>query len=360
MSSRYGNKRLKLQLFGQSHAEAVGAIIEGLPVGMEIDAERLSRFMARRAPGQSALTTARREADEVEILSGTLSGRVTNAPLAFIIRNTNARPSDYSGFYSVPRPGHGDMPALMRYGESADIRGGGHRSGRLTAPLCAAGALAVQALEFENRNISIGAHLFSVGDVYDMPFDPVSLTAEQLKAPAANAFPTVSREAGKRMSARILAAKDAGDSVGAIVEAAALGVCAGVGEPFFCSLDAALAQLFFALPGVKGFEMGAGFAAAKMCGSENNDAYIQSSEGGIAAKTNNSGGVLGGMSTGMPIIARAAFKPTASISARQESVNIKTGESAELSVGGRHDPCIAVRAVPLAEALMALALFDLI
>lgn len=357
MSSHYANKRLEFTLFGQPHAEIIGATVSGLPVGMEIQQSKLAAFMARRAPGRDAFSTARREGDAVEFVSGVIDGRVCDAPLTLLIKNQDAHSADYAARYSVPRPGHGDYPLLSRCGENADIRGGGHRSGRITAALCAVGGLCMQALE--KRNIAIGAHIYSIGSERDTPFDPVCVTGSELALPASKAFPVLCDEAGARMAELILAAKRSGDSVGGIIETAATGVPVGVGEPFFDSLDAVLARLFFALPGVKGFEMGAGFGAAAMSGSENNDGFYFSGER-VLSHTNNSGGVLGGRSSGMPIIARAAFKPTPSIALKQQSVNLKTHQSAQLELLGRHDPTILVRAVPVAEAVMAIALFDLI
>lgn len=359
MSSHYGSKRLELTLFGQSHAQLIGATVSGLPVGMEINEGELARLMARRAPGRSTLSSARSEDDAVEFVSGVMNGRVCDAPLTLIIKNKDAAPADYSERYNVPRPGHGDLGALMRFGDYADIRGGGHRSGRITAAVCAVGGLCIQALEYERRHVRIGAHIYSIGSEYDTPFDPVLITDAELSAPGKKAMPVLDDEAGARMAELISSSKRSGDSIGGVVEAAALGVEAGVGEPFFDSLDAALARLFFALPGVKGFEIGAGFEAARLPGSENNDEFYF--EGGnVLSRSNKAGGVLGGRSSGMPLIARAAFKPTPSIAVLQRSVNLKTGLDAQLNISGRHDPTIAVRAVPVAEAVMAIALFDLI
>lgn len=359
MSSHYANKRLEFTLFGQSHAQCVGAVVSGLPVGMELDETAIAAFMARRAPGRDPLSTARRETDAVQFVSGVMNGRVCDAPLTLMINNQDAKPADYSQRYRVPRPGHGDYPLLARFGQNADIRGGGHRSGRITAAVCAVGALCMQALEYEKRNIKIGAHIYSLGGERDTPFDPVCVSGAELAAPGAKAFPVLNDEAGARMAELILAAKREGDSLGGVVEAAAAGVPAGIGEPFFDSLDAVLARLFFALPGVKGFEMGAGFGAAAMLGSENNDGFYFSGER-VLSKSNSSGGVLGGRASGMPIIARAAFKPTPSIAKKQQSADLACGAAAELEISGRHDPTIAVRAVPVAEAVMAIALFDLI
>ena len=325
MSFDFG-KNIHLTIFGQSHSKAIGAVIDGLPAGFRLDMKALKAFMSRRQPGQKG-TTARREADKPIILSGLVDGRTCGSPLAMMIENKDARSADYKAFASVPRPMHADYPAFIKYEGYNDIAGGGHFSGRLTAPLCFAGGVCLQLLG--QQGVAIKAKLVSAGGV-----------------------------SGAKMKACIEEAQKAGDSVGGIVECCITGVPAGVGDSGFDSLESSLSRMLFSIPGVKGVEFGAGFAAAAMKGSQHNDAWCFDKNGTIVTKTNNHGGILGGLSTGMPITFRVAFKPTPSIALPQESVNLETGESTVLSIKGRHDPCIAVRAVPCVEAAAALVLCD--
>ena len=319
-------KNIHLTIFGQSHSKAIGAVIEGLPAGFRIDMRALKAFMARRAPGQKG-TTARKEADQPVILSGLVDGRTCGSPLAMLIENTDAKSSDYKDFKRVPRPMHADYPASVKFEGYNDIAGGGHFSGRLTAPLCFAGGVCLQYLG--KKGVAVKAKLVSAEGVQ-----------------------------GKKMQECIKEAQNAGDSVGGIVECCITGVPAGVGDCGFDSLESSLSRMIFSIPGVKGIEFGAGFAAAAMKGSRHNDAWCFDKEGNVRTKTNNHGGILGGLSTGMPIIFRVAFKPTPSIALPQESVDLKTGKSTVLEIKGRHDPCIAVRAVPCVEAAAALVLCD--
>lgn len=356
MSSSFGTK-LNVSVFGESHGKAIGVTVDGFPAGEEIDREELSAFLKRRAPGRSSLSTQRREADEPIFLSGVENGKTCGFPFTAIIENTDTRSSDYSPFARTPRPGHADYTAFLRYGGQADMRGGGHFSGRLTAPLCIAGGIAKQILS--RRGIEVGAHLLSVGTIKDAAYSTVGLTKEELLSPAAKELPVLDEAAGAKMAAEIEAVKRELDSVGGVVECAAIGLPAGLGDPMFDGLENQLARALFGIPAVKGVEFGAGFAAASMKGSENNDPYTVN-DGKVVTETNNHGGALGGITTGMPVLLRIAMKPTPSIAARQRTVNLETLEPAELEIKGRHDPCIALRAVPCAEAVTALVLLDML
>ncbi len=325
--SSYG-ETLRLTVFGQSHSPAIGMTLEGFPAGVRIDKERLGAFLSRRAPGQSALTTPRREADEPEFLSGLNDDGLTcGTPLTAILRNTDARGRDYAALRYIPRPGHADYTAWVKYGEARDYAGGGQFSGRLTAPLCLAGGICIQLLE--RRGVTVHARAAQIG-------------GETERA---------------AMEAAILAAKAEGDSVGGVIECEIRGLPAGVGEALFGGMESRIAQLVFGIPAVKGIEFGAGFAAARMRGSENNDAFAVE-DGAVVTQTNHCGGVLGGISTGMPVVFRTAFKPTPSIAKEQHSVDLRTLEPAVVSVGGRHDPCVVPRAIPVVEAAAAIAVCD--
>ncbi len=346
---------LKIGIFGQSHAEAIGVVIEGLPAGRRLDLEALAAFLARRAPGRNAWSTPRKEPDAPELLSGLVEGRTCGAPLAFLIRNRDQRSGDYESLKNTPRPGHADYAAQRKYGGFQDARGGGAFSGRMTAPLCIAGGVCLQLLE--EQGVSIGAHAAAIAGVEDRPFDPVSLTREQLYAVKANPFPTQDIEKAEEMCKAISLAGQEGDSVGGVIECAALGLPAGLGGPLFGGLEGRISRLVFAVPAVKGVEFGAGFASAGLRGSENNDAFCCDGER-VVTRTNRHGGILGGISTGMPLLFRAAVKPTPSIAKEQETVDLSARKAATLSVGGRHDPCIVPRAVPCIEAAAAVALYD--
>ena len=356
MSSTWGNK-IKVSVFGQSHAEAIGVCIDGLPAGEEVDMEELCRFLQRRAPGRSDVSTPRREADEPKILCGLVNNVTCGAPLAAIIENTNTRSKDYDFLKETPRPAHADYPAQIKYGGFQDVRGGGHFSGRLTAPLCIAGGICLQILQ--RKGIQIGAHISSVDGCADEAFNPMGVSRETLDRVKALDFPVLSREKGEEMRKRILAARAEGDSVGGTVECIVTGLPAGIGGPLFGGLDGKIASAIFGIPAVKGIEFGAGFAAAGLKGSENNDPYTVKN-GKIQTESNNAGGILGGISTGMPLLFRTAFKPTPSISKTQKSVKLSTLEETELCVTGRHDPCIVPRAVPVVEAVTAIAVLDAI
>ena len=334
----------------------MGAVIDGIPAGTVIDTEALARFMARRAPGSGPLSTPRRESDLPEIVSGTADGVCCGAPLCIIIKNTDARSADYERIRSVPRPSHADYPAYVKYGGHNDIRGGGQFSGRLTAPFCAAGGISLQ--QIEKRGIRVFSHILSVGGIKDEPFDPVSPDTERLGALAGLRLAVLDPAAGERMAAEIKAAHADGDSVGGIVECMVTGLPAGVGEPIYDSLESRIASLVFSIPAVKGVEFGSGFAGSALRGSRNNDPY-RVLDGRIVTSSNNSGGICGGISTGMPVLFRAAFKPTPSISVPQDSVLLEEMKDETLEITGRHDPCIVPRALPAVEAAAAMAVLDL-
>ena len=354
MSSQCG-KNIKISIFGQSHSAAVGVSIDGLPVGIRLDMEALRAFLRRRSPGQRELTTARTEADEPEVLSGLVDGVTCGVPLAVIIRNSDVRSEDYREIRDIPRPSHADYAAHIKFGGFHDVSGGGHFSGRLTAPLCVAGGICLQILS--KMGIYIGAHILQIGDARDVPFDPVGVSDKDFEAIRSNPLSTLNEGAGENMRAQIMAAKEQGDSVGGIVECAAIGVPPGLGDPMFDGIENRIADIVFGIPAVKGIEFGSGFASAGSKGSENNDNFYMDGDT-VKTRTNNSGGILGGITNGMPVIFRAAFKPTPSISIKQDSISLSRRENAVLEIKGRHDPCIVPRAVPCVEAAMAIALYD--
>lgn len=326
MSSTYGNN-VKISIFGQSHSAAIGVTIDGLPAGFSIDMGQLQQFLDRRAPGNSRYSTPRKEADRPEFLSGLVGNVTCGAPLTAVIRNTNTRSSDYDSIRDIPRPGHADYTAHVKYGGFEDVSGGGHFSGRLTAPLCIAGGIILQILAEEG--ISVKAEIREIGGDSEDPFGQIDL------------------------------ARSRGDSVGGIIECTIDGLPAGIGEPMFDGIENKVAQAVFSIPAVKGIEFGRGFDAARICGSENNDEFYYDGET-VKTRTNNHGGILGGISSGMPVVFRVAVKPTPSISIQQHSISYAKKENAELAVRGRHDPCIVPRAVPCVEAAAALAVYDLI
>ena len=344
--SQYG-EHLRLTVFGQSHAPAIGMTLEGLPAGEAIDMEALQAFLERRAPGRNDWSTPRREADAPEFLSGLVGNVTCGAPLTAIIRNTNTRSGDYANLAVVPRPGHADYTAQVKYGGHQDYAGGGAFSGRLTAPLCIAGGICIQLLK--RRGIEIISRIASIGTAED--------TAPLTCSTAEKPFPTVSDEAGTAMRAVIADAKAEGDSVGGVIECAVLGLPAGLGGPLFDGMEGRIASIVFGIPAVKGIEFGAGFASARLRGSENNDPFTVEN-GTVKTVSNRCGGILGGITDGMPLTFRAAFKPTPSIARAQQSVNLKTLTPETLRVTGRHDPCIVPRAVPCVEAAAAVAVYD--
>ena len=355
MSSEFGHL-LKISVFGQSHGRAIGAVVDGLPAGEAIDLDELQAFLDRRKPGKNRLSTARKEADAPTFLSGLENGKTCGAPLCAVIENGDQHSGDYAGLTDTPRPGHADYTAAVKWGGQADMRGGGHFSGRLTAPLCIAGGIAKQILA--RRGIHVGAHLAEVAGIADDPF-PLHPTAELFEKLAAKDFPVLDDGAGERMQQAILAAREELDSVGGIVECAAIGLPAGLGDPMFDGVENRLAAALFGIPAVKGVEFGAGFAAARSRGSENNDAFSVQN-GAVVTDTNHAGGILGGITNGMPILLRTAMKPTPSIARAQKTVRLSQMEEIPLEIRGRHDPCIAHRAVPVVEAVTAAVLLDLL
>lgn len=349
MSSTFGNA-LKITIFGQSHAPAIGVCMEGFPAGFTPDFDELNAFLARRAPGQGAYTTARREPDRPEFLAGLVRGHTCGAPVTAIIRNTDTRSGDYAAFTDVPRPSHADYPAQVKWQGAQDSAGGGHFSGRLTAPLCIAGGLCLQYLHA--RGIEITAHIERIGAAQDRRFTPT-----QPETLAKAKLPVLDPDSAEAMLAQIAAAKAEGDSVGGCIECAVTGLPAGLGSPMFGGMENRLAQILFGIPAVKGVEFGSGFACAGMRGSEHNDPYFMQ-DGAVRTRTNHAGGILGGLTTAMPVIFRVAVKPTPSIARPQASVSLQRGEDTVLEIHGRHDPCIVPRAVPCVEAAAAIAILD--
>lgn len=352
MSSLF-NGGISVSLFGESHGKGIGVILDNLPAGEELDLEKIAEFMARRAPKKDGTSTMRNEKDIPEILSGLYNGKTTGTPLCAVIMNSDQHSGDYGNISHIARPAHADHTGYLRYKGANDARGGGHFSGRITAPLVFAGAVCAQILE--HRGVTTGAHIVSVKNVREDRFDPITVNAEQLETVKKRIFPTVSQEAEAKMREVINEARMAQDSVGGIIECAAVGFPAGIGSPMMDGLENTIARLVFAVPAVKGIEFGNGFECAQLFGSDNNDEFVIDN-GEIKTATNNHGGILGGISSGMPIIFRAAFKPTPSISRPQNSVDFKTLTEEELVIKGRHDPCVVPRAVPCIEAAMNIAL----
>ena len=356
MSSTWGSN-IKLSIFGGSHTGAIGVVLDNLPPNEPIDLDKVRVQMARRAPGKDKTATTRVEADEPQILSGLLNGVTTGAPLAAIILNTNTRSKDYSDLKVHPRPGHADYTAAVRYDGANDIRGGGHFSGRLTACLVFAGAVCRQILE--RRGVVIGAHAAQVGAAQDKPFDPVHVSAEALNALNTRFFSVQEPAAEQAMREEIEKARLDADSIGGVIECAAVGVPAGIGSPMFGGVENVLASILYGIPAVKGVEFGAGFGVSTMRGSENNDPFRYDENGNVYTETNNAGGILGGITTGMPIVFRIAVKPTPSIGKEQKTVDLSEKHDDTLTIVGRHDPCIVPRAIPVAEAAAAIALLDM-
>lgn len=357
MRSTFG-KNLIVSIWGGSHEPAVGVDIEGIPIGTEIDMDALQAFMNRRAPGNSPFSTKRTEAD-IPLPVGGLKEKspgimvVTEDLISLKILNTDVNSSDYKPLRHIPRPGHADYTARLRYGDEINMAGGGPFSARMTAPLCIAGGIAIQILA--HKGIEVCSHIYSVGDIKDVPFDPINI-----KAPAAD-FPVLDEARGEKMKEAILEASNASDSIGGIIEAAVVGLPGGIGGAMYDGIESALAPILFGIPAVKGVEFGAGFNAALLKGSENNDTfYYDNHTDEIKTHTNNHGGILGGITTGMPMIIRLAFKPTPSIGREQDSVDLDKKENTKLTITGRHDPCVVVRAVPVVEAAIAVGLMDII
>ena len=354
MSSMFGSC-LKLSLFGQSHGAGIGIVLDGFPAGMLIDVDRLMAEMNRRRPGQNQMTTQRQEADAPEFISGVLNGRTTGQPICAVIRNTGMHSADYGDGVDVLRPAHADYTGHVRYFGWEDWRGGGSFSGRLTAPIVLAGALCSQYLE--EQGVRIESHICRIGKVRDTLFEelPEDADTSQLKQMD---LPTLSKEAGEAMRREILEAAEAQDSIGGEVECRILGLPAGLGSPFFDSVESVLSHLFFSIPAVKGVEFGSGFALSVMRGSEANDAFSVEN-GKVVTQTNHAGGINGGITNGMPVICRLAVRPTPSIARTQASVSLKRMQNEELAIHGRHDPCILPRVTPVVESMAAIGVLDL-
>lgn len=346
---------IKLSIFGESHGMGIGIVIDGLPGGSRIDEEKINREMERRAPGRNSLSTSRREPDKVEILSGIVDGVTCGTPICGIIKNTNTISKHYEK--DLIRPGHADYTGFMRYGMSHDYRGGGHFSGRITAPLVFAGAIAKQLLC--QNGVTVGSHILKIGSVSDEKFDSVSVSEEVLNSLSKMDFPVLNKDKAEKMQNEILNAKNDENSVGGIVEVAAVGMPCGKGAPYFGSCESRISSMMFSVPAVKGIEFGAGFGFSDMTGYEANDEFYVE-DGVIKTYTNNNAGINGGITNGMPIVFDICLKPTPSISKPQRTVDIKKMENTEIKVHGRHDPCIVHRGAVVAENAAALALLDII
>lgn len=352
MSSTYGES-LKLSIFGESHGPAVGMTLDAIPAGFPVDFEQLQQFLNRRAPGQNSWSTPRKESDQPEFLSGIARGFTTGAPICAVIPNTNTRSGDYEDLKNRPRPGHADYTAQIKYGGYQSAAGGGHFSGRLTAPLCIAGGLSIQWLA--DMGIQIGAHIARIADIDDAPFDPISPDFFKI----GQDFPVISPESGIKMRSAIQVARESGDSVGGIISCAVTGIPAGIGEPMFGGVESRIAQIIYGIPAVKALEFGLGREFSSHPGSFCNDAFT-AKDGRIQTITNHCGGILGGITDGMPLLFQVTFKPTPSISRPQQTVDLARGCDTTVEIQGRHDPCIVPRAVPVVEAAAAIAIFDMI
>ena len=355
MSSTYGDK-IKISVFGESHGNGIGVVIDGLPAGVKIDMDSVLVQMSRRAPGKDRTATPRKESDLPKVLSGMLGDTLTGAPLCAVIENTNTRSGDYGNLLSCPRPGHSDYTAFVKYNGANDIRGGGHFSGRITAPIVFAGSICRQILA--QKGIKIAAHINSIGNVCDEPFNPVSIDDALIDRLNASSFALIDNSVEEKMRDEVEDARMSLDSVGGTIECAVTGIEAGIGEPMFDGVEGVIAKAVFGVPAIKGIEFGKGFELSKMRGSQSNDPF-RYNDGKVVTETNNCGGILGGITNGMPIIFRAAVKPTPSIAQKQKSVDLQKKENAELEIHGRHDPCIVPRAVPVIEAVTAIAIANL-
>ncbi|MBR6573337.1 MAG: chorismate synthase [Clostridia bacterium] len=355
MKSSVG-EAIKLSVFGESHGAAIGAVLEGLPAGHKIDFDFMLSQMARRAPGRDNTTTSRKEEDLPEILSGALDGVTTGAPLTLIIRNKDTISKNYDNLKVNPRPSHSDYAAYVRYNGFNDVRGGGHFSGRLTAPIVAAGAICRGILK--EYGIAIGGHIFNIGEVTDNQLDPVNVTAKELDELSMRYFSLVNKTQEDKMRQEIEKARTDLDSVGGSVELAAVGLPVGLGNPMFRGVENVLSNILYGVPAVKGVSFGAGFGYSVLKGSNAND-NMYYDNGKVVCKTNNCGGITGGITNGMPLTVMVALKPTPSISVPQQTVNLNTKENEELVIEGRHDPCIVPRALPALEAALSIGLLDL-
>lgn len=356
MGSVWG-ENIRVSIFGESHGPGIGVVVDGFPPNVPYDEPFILRDMERRAPGRIRLATTRQEADTPCVLSGIFNGRTSGTPICAVIENTNQRSSDYSDLIIRPRPGHADFTGMIRYQGCNDPRGGGHFSGRLTAPLVFAGALC--KLWLKSRGITVGSHIQSIAQIQDTPFDDVGVEAAQLEELRTMDYPVNNPYALDAMLAAVEDARREQDSVGGVIECAAVGLPTGLGSPMMGAVESRLASILFAVPAVKGVEFGAGFAFAELRGSHANDLFYQDGNT-VKTETNNNGGILGGITDGMPVIVRVCIKPTPSIAQPQETLNLQTGQTEPLVIRGRHDPCIVLRAAPVIEAACAIALADLL
>ena len=356
MSSVFG-KNIKISVFGESHGPAIGVVIDGLPSGFDIDHEIISKEMGRRKPSAGVYSTKRKEADKVEILSGIYNGKTTGTPVGAIIRNTDCLSRDYDNLDSLLRPGHADFSGLKRYKGYNDKRGSGHFSGRLTAPIVFAGAIATQILN--EYDIAIGSHIDSIYDFHDIRFDSTQITREQLFMLRSMDIPVNDRSCREEYLEIIEETRKNLDSVGGVVETAIIGISAGIGSPIFDNVEAKISSILFSIPAVKGVEFGDGFGITKLYGSQANDSFYIKDEN-IYTKTNHNGGINGGITNGMPVVFRTAIKPTSSIAKEQDTVDIREERDAKLIVKGRHDACIVPRVVPVIDAAAAIAILDIL
>ena len=345
-------ERFTIMSFGESHGKCVGVVVDGCPAGLELDEADIQPYLDLRKPGQSEITTARKEEDKVEIISGVFNGHTTGAPICMIIWNKDSDSTPYELIKNIPRPGHSDYPAYVKYGGFADYRGSGRFSGRMTACYVMAGAIGKKILK-QILNIEICAYTKEIGHIFskDLSFE------ESLKMRYSNIVRCPDSEAAEKMKQAILDAKRTGDSLGGVIECICIGLPVGIGEPVFSSLESDLSHAIFSIPAVKAIEFGSGFAGSKTFGSENNDIYFKENNK-VLTRTNNSGGILGGLSNGMPLTMRIGFKPAASIAKIQKTLNIDTGNEVDLRVPGRHDPCVVPRAPPVVEGIVSVVLMD--
>lgn len=357
MASSIG-ERVKISVFGESHGTAIGVVIDGLPHGKKLDWDKILLEMSRRAPGRDKTATPRKEADLPEILSGTVDLVTTGAPLAAIIRNTNTRSKDYSDIKRCPRPGHSDYAAYVKYNGFNDIAGGGHFSGRITAPIVFAGAVCKQILA--EQGIAVTAHISAIGEVEDTDFDPCQISPELAERLLNSRFPLIDPTKETPMREAVAAAAADRDSLGGRIECAVTGIRAGIGFPMFDGIEGRIAKAVFGIPAIKGIEFGRGFELCGMRGSQSNDCFRYDTDGNVYTETNNCGGILGGITNGMPIVFKVAVKPTPSIAQPQNTIDLEARQNTTLEIHGRHDPCIVPRAVPVIEAVTAVTILDLI
>jgi len=350
------NHNISISIFGESHGAGIGVVIDNIPPGEQLNIEEIQHFMARRAPKKDGTSTQRSEKDIPQIMSGVLNNRTTGTPICAVIQNTDQHSQDYENVSRLARPGHADYTGAERYKGFNDVRGGGHFSGRLTAPLVFAGAVCAQILE--RRGIYTGAHIASISNIEDSNFDNINISREDILNIRKKHFPVIDDNRGKEMFSAINTAREELDSLGGIIECASINIPAGIGSPMFDGLENSISQLIFGIPAVKGLEFGNGFECTKLLGSQNNDEFYINEHNHVVTRTNNHGGILGGISSGMPIILRVAIKPTPSISQPQNTIDYSTFKNEVITVKGRHDPCIVPRAVPCIEAVVNIALLS--